>query len=67
MYDDIDRQYEEHLKGMAADSLEKHILDISMNFELEELMDLLDRMKVRFTYLYEKEQERRNALSKSKM
>ena len=51
--------YETYLKAEAATYLEDAIHNIAMEFTHEELMELLDRMKEKFTYLYEKEQSKR--------
>jgi hypothetical protein len=54
MYDNIDEQYRQWEQAEASKILEETIHHISMPFTYEELMDLLDRMKAKFTYLYEK-------------
>lgn len=51
--DNIDEQYRMWEQAEAAKVLEETIHSISMPFTHEELMDLLDMMKIKFTRLYE--------------
>jgi hypothetical protein len=53
VYPDVDYEYELYLKALACDHVEKAIEWAAIQLTHEEVMNMLDRMKIRFQLKWE--------------